>query len=90
VTAATPENELERMHARAAENLDDDHLLLVLSDALMEKGDPQGRLIAFMLEEERATDLMRKVKVHALPQVGEALGGSRVLNVTQEWIELAP
>jgi hypothetical protein len=54
------------MKAHSAEHLDDEQALLVLSDALMEQGDPQGRLIAFMLEEERGTELMRKVKVNVL------------------------
>jgi hypothetical protein len=54
------------MFARAAEAPEDEQLLLVLSDALMERGDARGRLIAFMLEEERGSELMRRVKVNVL------------------------
>ena len=61
-----PVDPLDRMLAHAADHLDDEQSLLVLSDALMERGDPRGRLIAFMLEEERQSDLMRKVKVNVL------------------------
>jgi hypothetical protein len=39
---------------------------------------------------QAAKDLVALGQQGRMPQVGEALGGSRVLNVTQEWIELAP
>jgi predicted Zn finger-like uncharacterized protein len=65
-TPPEPVDPLDRMLTHAADHLDDEQPLLVLSDALMERGDPRGRLIAFMLEEERQSDLMRKVKVNVL------------------------
>lgn len=58
--------ELELLLARALESQDDEPALLVVSDALMERGDPRGRLISLMLEEEKQRDLMRKVKVNVL------------------------
>lgn len=61
-----PPTEAERILDRVAGDLEDEQALLVASDALMELGDARGRLIAFMLEEERQTDLMRKVKVNVL------------------------
>lgn len=61
-----PPSELEQLLDRAADALDDEEALLVIADALMERGDPRGRLIAFMLQEEREPDLMRKVKINVL------------------------
>ena len=51
---------------RVGEAFDDVDTLRVLSDALQERGDPRGRLLAMQLDEELGRDLMRKVKINVL------------------------
>lgn len=82
------------MIREAAEHLDDDRAMRVLSDALMEHDDPRGLLITLMLEEERQSEPTRKARVDALitdfapkwaPPGARITGFRRGLPVTFEW-----